>query len=217
MSASSFWQSFISGLTLGAVLALSVGPVIFTIIKQSLNHGPAGGFSFVTGVWVSDILLVILSNIFSELVRLLLAYQQLIGIVGSLFLLLLGIFYIFFKKVSLQLQAGELAARVRKQEMIRIFTSGFLINTLNPNVIIFWLGVATAFSGSFDLSDRLIIFTTCLALNMLADTGKVVLAGRLRKYLTLQSIGVINKVSGSLLILFGLALFYGVIFLSSSS
>ena len=50
------------------ILALSVGTGHFTIIKQSLNNGHTGGFSFVAGVWASDVILVVVSNAFSALV-----------------------------------------------------------------------------------------------------------------------------------------------------
>jgi len=70
-------EAVLKGLALGFVLALSVGPIIFTIIKQSLNNGHKGGFSFVVGVWVSDILLVVLSNTLTELVAQLLEEAQL--------------------------------------------------------------------------------------------------------------------------------------------
>src|SRR5690242_18307724 len=99
------WQAIISGFTLGCILALSVGPVIFTIIKQSLNNGHTGGFSFVAGVWVSDIILVFISNAFSYLVADLLEYKSLIGYIGSVFLLIMGIYYLFFKKVTLRTDA----------------------------------------------------------------------------------------------------------------
>ena len=59
-------EAILKGLAMGLLLALSVGPVIFTIIKQSINNGRGGGFSFVIGVWISDFLLVVLSNAFSE-------------------------------------------------------------------------------------------------------------------------------------------------------
>jgi threonine/homoserine/homoserine lactone efflux protein len=39
-------ESVIKGFGLGMILAISVGPVIFTILKQSLNNGQKGGFSF---------------------------------------------------------------------------------------------------------------------------------------------------------------------------
>lgn len=208
------WEAIVSGLTLGLILALSVGPVIFTIIKQSIDNGHTGGFSFVVGVWISDIVLVVVSNAFSELVRGLLEYRRVIGVVGSIFLVAMGVIYIFFKKVKLQPGQDGFVQRFRKRDMLRIFTSGFLINTINPNVFIFWLGVATAFAGKFTLMQRIIIFSVCIGVNVLADILKVIMAGRLRERLTLHTISLINKVSGTILIAFGVALFYGAIFLS---
>ena len=96
------WEAIVSGLTLGLVLAISVGPVIFTIIKQSLVNGKEGGFCFVAGVWISDIVLVVVSNAFSELVTNLMVYKKSLGLIGSGFLILMGIFYVFFKKIKLQ-------------------------------------------------------------------------------------------------------------------
>lgn len=208
-------QAIITGLTLGLILALSVGPVIFTIIKQSLNNGHTGGFSFVAGVWFSDIVLVIISNAFSELVKGLLEYKRMIGIVGSIFLIGMGVVYIFFKKIKLQSAQQGAENKFSKTDMVKIFTSGFLINTINPNVFVFWLGVATAVAGKFTLTQRIIVFSICIGFNILADVLKVIMAGRLRKRLTMHTISIINKVSGTILIAFGVALFYGALFLSS--
>src|SRR5690606_38279543 len=128
-------DALLKGLALGSILALSVGPVIFTIIKQSLNNGREGGFSFVAGVWVSDILLIVVSNAFTEWVKALLQYKQAIGFIGSTFLIAMGLFYLFLKKVQLNQQEGAIDQRFRKRDMAKIFSSGFLINTLNPSVL----------------------------------------------------------------------------------
>jgi threonine/homoserine/homoserine lactone efflux protein len=208
------WQAIISGLTLGCILALSVGPVIFTIIKQSLNNGHTGGLCFVAGVWLSDIILVFISNAFSEFVSGLLEYKNIIGYIGSAFLVAVGIYYLFFKKVTLRTDADGKAVKFRKREILKILSSGFFLNTLNPSVFIFWLGTATAFS-KYSFNQRLLIFSVCLAVNIAADIFKVMLAGKLRTRLTLHNISLINKVSGIILAGFGLALFYGTYFLSA--
>ena len=207
------WHAIISGLTLGCILALSVGPVIFTIIKQSLNNGHTGGFSFVAGVWLSDIVLVVISNAFSALVTDLLEYKNIIGYIGSVFLVIVGIYYLFFKKVTLRTDAEGNALRFRKSDMIKIFSSGFFLNTLNPSVFIFWLGTATAFA-KYTINQRMLVFLVCLAFNIGADILKVLLAGKLRNRLTLHNISIINKVSGVILAGFGIALFYGTYFLA---
>ena len=100
----------------------------------------------------------------------------------------------------------------RKRDMARVFASGFLINTLNPGVIFFWLGNATVLSLNHTLRERIIIFSVCLLVNMSADVGKVMMAGKLRSKLTLKTLSVINRISGTILIGFGIALLWGVIF-----
>ena len=44
------FEALLKGLTLGLLLSISVGPVIFSIIKQSLNNGHRGGLAFIIGV-----------------------------------------------------------------------------------------------------------------------------------------------------------------------
>lgn len=207
-------EAVLKGLALGFVLALSVGPIIFTIIKQSLNNGHKGGFSFVAGVWLSDMVLVLVSNLFTELVSELLTYKKIIAYCGSTFLIAMGVYFAFFKKVHLGTDAAGNTIPFRTSDFARICFSGFLINTLNPGVILFWLGNATVLSVTHTLQERLIIFSVCLLINMAADTGKVMMAGRLRKRLTIKNLSIINKISGTILIGFGLALLWGVIFFS---
>src|SRR5579871_1188843 len=100
-------ETVLKGLLLGAVLALSVGPIIFTIIKQSLNNGHKGGFSFVAGVWVSDIILVTLCNTLTAMVSELLKHSRTIAFCGSAFLIAMGVYFVFFKKVSLGKESGN--------------------------------------------------------------------------------------------------------------
>ena len=206
-------EALLKGFALGFVLVLSVGPVIFTIIKQSLTNGHRGGFAFVAGVWLSDIFLVVLSNVFTALVSTLMEYKKAIGIVGGIFLLGLGVYYLFFKKITLGNDPKNTITKFSKSDYVKTATSGFLINTLNPSVILFWLINATAFAATHNLQQRIIIFSICILLNMVADVLKVMLAGKLRQRLTVHNISIINKISGSILICFSFALMYSAIFL----
>ena len=146
-------EAILKGLALGVVLALSVGPIIFTIIKQSITSGHKGGFSFVAGVWLSDIILVVLSNVFTEWVARLLEYKKLIGYGGSGFLIAMGVYFFFFKKVHLKSTAGMshliISARNAPDFCFRVY-----INTLNPGVLIFWLGNATVLALTHTLKGK---------------------------------------------------------------
>ena len=204
-------EAIFKGLAMGLLLALSVGPVIFTIIKQSINNGRAGGFSFVIGVWVSDFTLVVLSNAFSEMVTRLLDFKMQIGIIGSAFLIGMGVFYLFFKKVHIHPEDISLPP-LKGSDHAKIAIQGFLLNTLNPAVMAFWLTAATAIAVTHSVRDRIIIFATALILNMSADVIKVRLAGKLSKKLTIKNIRLINKISGLILLIFGAVLLLGVLF-----
>jgi threonine/homoserine/homoserine lactone efflux protein len=204
-------EAILKGLAMGLLLVISVGPVIFTVIKQSINNGRPGGFSFVIGVWISDFLLVVLSNLFSELVTTLLDFKVQIGIAGSAFLISMGVYYIFFKKVHFHPEDLALPP-LKSSDHAKIALQGFLLNTLNPAVMAFWLTAATAIAVSHSIRDRIIIFATALILNMSADIVKVSVAGKLSKKLTIKNIRLINKISGIILVVFGTVLLFGVLF-----
>ncbi|MBI1341667.1 MAG: lysine transporter LysE [Terrimonas sp.] len=204
-------QALLKGITLGLILSITVGPVIFSILKQSLNNGHRGGIAFVLGVSFSDITLVLLSNVFTELFRTLESYRKEIGIAGSLFLISMGIFFLFFKKVKVNESGEQVFAKFRKRDYARLFFSGFFMNMLNPAVFIFWLTTSTTFVDH-TLQQRIIIFSTCLALVLTGDIIKVMLAGRIRKRLTPHNIHIINRINGLILIGFGIALLSGLLF-----
>ena len=92
-------EAIIKGLTFGLLLSISVGPVLFSIVKQSLNNGHKGGLTFVFGVSASDITLVLVSNIFTELFNSLKEYKTEVGIGGCIFLVTTGIYFLFFKNI----------------------------------------------------------------------------------------------------------------------
>jgi threonine/homoserine/homoserine lactone efflux protein len=211
--------AILKGLAISLLLVFSVGPVIFTIIKQSINHGRRGGFSFVAGVWLSDIIWVILSVSFSELVKELLNFKIPIGIAGCLFLIGMGIYFAFIKKVkprriqeSVEIAGDVITPSGKKTNYFAIFSSGFIINTLNPAVISFWVIMAASLASVYTFNHQLIIFITCLAINMMADVGKVMGAGYIGKKLSDRNIVLINRLSGLLYLVFGLTILSGIIY-----
>ena len=212
-------DALLKGLAISLLLIFSVGPVIFTIIKQSINHGRRGGFSFIFGVWISDAIWVILSNGFSEAIKTLLHFKIPIGIAGCIFLIGMGIYFAFIKKIEprrLQ-EPTEIAGDVitpagKKTNYFAILSSGFIINTLNPAVISFWVIMAASLASVYSLYERIIIFSTCLGVNMIADVGKVLGAGYIGKKLSDRIILMINRVSGVLYLVFGFVILTGIIY-----
>ena len=200
------------GITLGLLLSIAVGPVIFSIIKQSINNGIKGGLAFIIGVSLSDITLAVISNFFTEFFGEFLERKTEIGIVGSTFLISVGIYFVFFKKVKVN-EEGKQIIKTRKRDYLKLVLAGYFMNILNPAIIIFWLTTSTAFI-SHSLEERIIIFSIALGLVLAGDIAKVVLAGKLRERLTLKNIHFINRVNGIILMGFGVALIIGLLFFS---
>ena len=203
------WESILKGLTFGLLLSISVGPVLFSIIKQSLNNGHKGGLAFVFGVSASDITLVLVSNVFTELFNSLKVYKTEVGVAGCLFLVSMGLYFLFFKKVKVN-EEGKQVISLRKRDYAKTFLSGYLMNTLNPSVFIFWIYASTAVVGH-SINQRIIVFVTCLGWMLGADVLKVFLAGKIRNRLTPHNIHNLNRINGLLLIIFGIALVWGLI------
>ena len=200
-------EAILSGILLGLALMFSVGPVIFKIIKVRISYGIISAFYFIAGVWLSDLLWILAANLFSGLFSQLLEYKKLIGILGGGFLMALGIYYLFFKKYKTKAEMDE-GIRIGNATHIRLLITGFLINTLNPGVIALWFAAATK-SISNTTEERIATFSICLAINIASDIFKIKLAGRLRKKLTDKNITILNKISGCIFLIFGLAILIG--------
>ena len=200
-------EAIVSGLLLGLALVFSVGPVIFTIIKLRINYGLASAFYFIAGVWLSDLLWVITANLFGSLLESISEHKLIVGTTGGVFLMSLGIYYLFIKKYHSKQELDQ-GVRIGNATHVRLFATGFLLNTLNPGVIALWLAAATNSAGK-PVEYIIITFSICLGMNVAADFFKINLAGKLRNKLNDKNIAIVNKISGLLFLIFGVALIVG--------
>ncbi len=204
----------LKGLLLGLILSISIGPVIFAILKQSLTNGHKAGYVFVAGVSMSDIVLLFICNFFTSFFVMALSHKAFIAMLGAGFLLVMSVYTLFFKKIVFS--EGELNKEkiLRKRDLFKIFIAGFFMNILNPSVFLFWFAWTAAISASAaetnsPLIYRILVFGTCLLFVLLSDLLKVALAGKLRPKLTIQNMIIINRISGIIILLFSAALLYG--------
>ncbi len=206
----------LKGLLLGLILSISIGPVIFAILKQSLTNGKKAGYAFVAGVSSSDIALLFICNVFTSFFALVLSHKAIIAMCGAGFLLLMGLYTLIFKKITLEAGFDEKEIVMSKRDYIKSYMSGFLMNTLNPSVFLFWFAWtaaigATANDTNNPLSYKLIVFGTCLGFVLVSDLAKVMLAGALRPKLTEKNLIWINRISAIIILIFSAALFYSAI------
>ncbi len=196
-------DALVKGLLIGLFMAISVGPTLFAVIKYSLNHSYKAGLAFVLGVSLSDIMYVTIANLAATWLAVLRSYERPIAYAGGAILVLVGLSGLV-RKYKPQ-RASAKAIVVTGGHYFKIFSTGFIINTINPGVIINWLAIVTAAANTTNLY-RLVLFGSCLILILSIDFLKVFLADGIRRRLTQRRIMYLNKFSAACILTIGLAL-----------
>ena len=205
------FDAILSGIALGLVLAMLIGPVFFLLIDTSIKRGFKIAVWLAVGVLLSDAFYIIITYFSSSAISFMKLYAREIGLGGGGLLIVFGLLN-FLKKPHVS--AVELELPVNHQKPIVDFFKGFMMNLLNPFVLLFWLGVAGGLSVGAASSNTYIsvFYTSVLMTVLMTDLLKAWLAVRLKRILRPGILQTVNKVSGIGLIIFGLRTIYLVVF-----
>ncbi len=207
------FQALIGGLLFGLGLSISMGPVLFAIIRNSVASGTRAGISFVLGVNLADIFFIIASLWMSRYLAKLGAYQYWIGLVGSGLFIFFGLIGYFKKENLYQYRESQKEYGASGGGLVKYWFSGFFFNLLNPGAIALWLSINLA-AVSYTQSEKIIFFAVILIIVLLSDIFKVFLAGLLKKKLTIRNIVYVNKISSAILVVFGIVILIRTLYLS---
>lgn len=199
-------DAVVKGILVGLFMAISVGPTLFAIIRYSLNFSYKAGLAFVLGVSVSDAMYVTVANIAASWLSDLEPYEKHIAFGGAVALMGIGLFGLLRKLKPKRPSSVQVA--ISGGHFFRIWLSGFLVNTLNPGVLITWLGAVTIIAQESAMY-RFLLFGTALAIILSIDFAKVFLAERIRRLLTVRMVIYVQRISAACLLLIGIVLFAG--------
>jgi len=203
-------QFIIEGIFLGLVLAVSMGPIFVALTQASLEKGATAGFAVGFGVWVSDIIIVIISLLMIKEISEVVngdVFQFWMGVAGVVVLSIFGIVLIMKKP-----KIANNQDLISMSNFVNYWFKGFLINTLNPFTFIFWLGTMSTYKiGKLVSTEELsILLFTILAVIIISDSIKIILAKLIRNSLEDKHVEWISKISGAGLIGFACFLLYQV-------
>jgi threonine/homoserine/homoserine lactone efflux protein len=199
----------LQGIGLGLALSLLAGPILFTLIQTSLDQGVRSGLTVASGIWISDILYIttiFLAFSFLDRIAKMPDFEFFFGLIGGVILIAIGIGMIMSTVVEEKIK--EVKSTTRAKSALKNWMKGFLINTVNPFTVFFWIGIVSTTLGvsEFTFAQIAPFFLGLMITVMVGDIVKVFLASRIRKVLTKRTILVLRKISGSALILFGVIL-----------
>ncbi len=192
-------ETIIAGIGFGIVLSIVGGAVFFVLIKTSIEKGFHAGVSFAAGVLLSDIVFVTLVIYGSSYLAFESQYRLPIGIIGSVILFSIGIYYLFKKP------AINHKDKSSKRHNTGYFLKGFFMCIFNPAILLYWISVAggaISITGQFNLKEIIPLFASILITQFSLDITKAYYANKLRYRIKAHMISKLNKVAGVLVILF---------------
>lgn len=201
------------GVVIVMILTFSFGPAFFALINAGIREGYKHGAMLAIGIVLSDLFLSVFISIliFFGLGSALNSAkaQDISSVVGGAILLIFGLTY-FLKK---SFKADDKEEAVTQSTAFFLISKGFLLNLFNPAVWFLWLANATAIGKTvhFSLVKMILYFLVILVIVLCLELGKVFLAGKIKHFLTVKMMNMINYVTGMALIIFGIVLIYNFI------
>lgn len=196
-----------NGVLHGLLLTLLIGPVFFALIQTSIEKGFVSGAGMAVGIALSDTLYIIIATVGVTVLANNPEFQLWLGVAGGIIMLLFGGSSLAKKVKDRQ---PEPSVRVSGKSVSRQLVKGFLLNGINPFVLLFWLGVASVvalnYRYSFEL--KIVFFAATILTVLLLDFVKAFAANKLRKLLTPTFMTWMNRIVGVVLIIFGFRLFF---------
>ena len=190
----------LKGIILGFSIAAPVGPIGVLCIRRTLAQGMLIGFISGLGAATADAIYGLLAAIsVSVITVLLLKYQFYLHFIGGIFLLYLG--YKTFKAIP-----AKKDANVNSSGYLSAYASTFLLTITNPLTIMSFAGV---FAGVGVTGEN--YFAVCFLVAGVFLGSLLwwfVLSGtvsRLRHNFTTKNLSWVNRLSGMIIIAFGIA------------
>ncbi len=195
-----------AAIPLGFFLSFMIGPVFFVLLETSIVKGFRAAVAFDLGVIVADVFFIFLAYFSSYQLLENISNQPGLYIFGGTLLTVYGV-VIFSKKTKKADLETNLKTPI-KNNYFQLFMKGFLLNFINIGVLVFWLGIIIVVGPNLDgdVNRFLIFFSTLILAYFFTDLIKILLAKRLKSYLTTGLILNIKKVLGILLLICGITL-----------
>jgi threonine/homoserine/homoserine lactone efflux protein len=189
----------IKGILTGLLLSAYLGPTFFTVMETLIRRGGKAAILLNAGVWLSDISCILLAYYgASELMQPIKT--------NILFKLIAGAAFLFFGLTYFLRKPDETIKPLGGVGIMILLVKGFLLNTLNPGVLIFWFGAMIVAVSSLDLHGlQIIYYFACTILTLVTfDLLKILFSHKLRKVVTEKVMVRLFRITGVILMSLGI-------------
>lgn len=203
-----FWAIFI-GFFLS--LVVNIGPAFITLVQTSIHRGFRSAAWFASGVILNDAMIISLCILTSVQIVMRSSFEAALACIGAgLILFLFGIFT-YRRKVEgqeerIEQQTQEIMKEHSDKPAWFVFLGkGFVLNLLNPAIWVFWFSAVAMVAGNMggNKVSTLVFFVIILGTTWFLELLKAWGAARLKKFFNPHRTMVMNRITGSILMVFG--------------
>ena len=200
------------GILIGIIASAPMGPVGILCIQRTLNKGRWYGFVTGIGAAVSDILYAMITGLGMSVVVDMINdshTQFLLQILGSIILLFFGLFCFRSDPTKNMHQSGH-----QKGSLFHNGLTAFLVTFSNPLIIFLFMALFAQFSFVVPNHplEMMLGFLSIPFGALLWWYGLTWIVDKVRAFFNIEGIIIINKVIGSLVILFSVIILFGTVF-----
>lgn len=203
------------GIKIGLILCCLIGPIFFAIVQAGVEEGIRAGSMVGLGIWVSDLLFIVAVYLGLSYIEGIASSEQFalyLGLGGCVILVAFGLGSLLSAS-NIRQELQWTSYSLQKSSYLAHWSKGFLVNTVNPFTFFFWIGIASTVvvDGELNQREALFFFGGILGTIIVTDFIKVVLAKRIRRVMRPIHLIWLRRISGTALILFGVALLIRVV------
>jgi threonine/homoserine/homoserine lactone efflux protein len=197
-------DAVLQGMVMGLILSTFCGPIFFLLINLGITSSPKSVFYLAFGAFLSDLIIILLLLYVALGAISKLEHLDILYYAGGGILVYFGIRNLLSQPALLE------SSDVSQKDLNKLFMKGFMINSLNPNIFFFWFGTMMLAFSTYQNDKDLVLthFISGLSVSFCTDFLKGYSAFHLKKYVTPLFLKVLNKLSGLIIIGFGLKLIF---------
>jgi len=197
-------ESLFYGILTGVALCLTFGTVFFSLVQNSVDNGYRTGIKIAFGVFISDVIFVFFAIFGTSLLPDIHNFQKWMAGAGVLFLLILGLSNLIKGQPKIAYPTSKLG------NLVYYFTTGFLLNALNPVNFISWVTIASYIRSTlhYGYNQVLLFFTASVIAVFFVECAIAVFAHKLKRIFTPKVVTIFNKVTGIVFILIACQIAY---------
>ena len=183
---------FFEGIFIGLTMAVMLGPALFALLQTSIHRGTKAGVILALGISLSDLTVLLMSYLGAAQLLVDGKRSLIVGLIGGSILIIFGI-VTFTKKVQID-DSSKLLEPKHVPGPITYLVKGFFLNFANPFVWFLWFSIMMGISGTYgsELSSLSALFGGTVLTIFCTDVLKVLIAARIKRYLTPKMLNLIN-------------------------